>query len=244
MAFLLASITARGRPSAVVEDVVGSATRGGRCGKIENGDEFADHVQIAFGLGREDEIAKRRIGIQRLEPDLTMAPVAVCGGAPRALVFLDRELAPECGIGDAALPHEHELALAAAAAVGSEQAVGAVRDGGLHRTSADARDEVVVRETNGFGHRRPPDLVSGLSHNPVGSEGTGSGLQVVHGRMGLERTRAGPVDNRAGRRRIRRVDLGADHRLVERVPAGLPQPIVDCDSRIRFGMTSGHPMFL
>ena len=173
-----------------------------------------------------------------------MAPVAVRGGALCALVFLDRELAPERGIGDAALPHEHEFALAATAAVGSEQAMGAVGDGGLHRSSADARDEMIARETNGFGHRRPPDLVAGRTHHPVGSEGTGGGLQVVHGRMGLERTCAGPIDDRAGRRRIRCPDLSADHRFVERVPARLPQPIVDGNSRVRFGMTSGHPVFL
>ena len=234
----------QGTASAVVEDVVGSAARGGRRGKIENGDEFADHVQIAFGLGREDEIAKRRIGIQRLEPDLAMAPVAVRGGTLRALVLLDRELAPERGIGDAALPHEHELALAAATAVGSEQAMGAVGDGGLHRSSADARDEMIARETNGCGHRRPPDLVAGRTHHPVGSEGTGGGFQFVHGCMGLERTRAGPIDDRGGRGGLRRMDLRSDHRLVERVPSGLSQPVVDCDTCVRFGMTSGHPVCL
>ena len=122
----------QGTASLVVEDIVGSATRGGRRGKVENSDEFADHVQIAFGFGGEDKIAKRGVGIQRFEPNLAMAPVAVRGGALCALVFLDRELAPERGIGDAALPHEHELALAAAAAVGSEQAVGAVRNRRLH----------------------------------------------------------------------------------------------------------------
>ena len=81
--------------SLVVEDVVGSATRGGRHGEIENGDELADYVQIAFGIRREDKIAKRGVGIQRFEPNLAMAPVAVRGGALCALVFLDRELTPE-----------------------------------------------------------------------------------------------------------------------------------------------------
>ena len=81
--------------SLVVEDVVGTTARGSRRGEIENSDEFADHVQIAFGFGGEDKIAKRGIGIQRLEPDLAMAPVAVRRGAHCALVLLDRELAPK-----------------------------------------------------------------------------------------------------------------------------------------------------
>ena len=200
-------------------------------------------MQIAFGLGGEDETAKRRIGVQRLEPDLAMAPVAVGGGALRALVLLDRELAPERGVGDAALPYKHELALAAAAAVGSEQTVGAIGDGGLHRSSGDARNKVVGREADGFGHRRPPDLVCCCPYNPVGSEGTGGSLQVIHGRMDVEGTRAGMIDDR-GSRGLRRMDLRSDHRLVERVPAGLPRPIVDNDSRVRFGMTSGHLVFL
>ena len=158
--------------------------------------------------------------------------------------FLTENSPPSGGIGDAALPHEYELALAAAAAVGSEQAVGAVRDRGLHRSSADARDEMIARETNGFGHRRPSDLVACRSHHPVRAEGTGSGHQVVHGRVGLERTRVGPIDDRVGRRGIRCLDLGADHRLVERVPARLAQPAVDCDTCVRFGMTNGHTAFL
>ena len=54
---------------------------------------------------------------------------------------------------------------------------------------------MIAREANGFGHRRPSDLVSSRSHHPVGAEGTGGGLQVVHGRMGLERTGAGPIDH-------------------------------------------------
>ena len=122
--------------------------------------------------------------------------------------------------------------------------MGAVGDGGLHRLSADARDEMIARQTNGFGHRRPSDLVSSRSHHPVGAEGTGGGLQVVHGRVGLERTRAGPIDYRGDRGGVRCLDLGSDHRLVERVPAGLPQPIVDGNSRVSFGMTSGHTAFL
>ena len=79
-------------------------------------------MQIALGVGREDEIAERGIGIQRLESNLAMAPVAVRRSGLRALVLLDRELAPQRGIGDAALPHERELALAAAAATDPEQA--------------------------------------------------------------------------------------------------------------------------
>ena len=82
--------------SLVVEDIVGTAARGSRRGEVENSDEFADHVQIAFGFGGEDEIAKRGVGIQRLEPNLAMAPVAVRGGSLCALVLLDRELTPEC----------------------------------------------------------------------------------------------------------------------------------------------------
>ena len=103
---------------------------------------------------------------------------------------------------------------------------------------------MIARETNGFGHRRPSDLVSSRSHHPVRAEGTGGGLQVVHGCVGLERTRAGPIDRCTGRRIFRRVDFGADHRLVERVPASLSQPVIDRNSRVRFGMTSGHPVFL
>ena len=47
-----------------------------------------------------------------------------------------------------------------------------------------------------------------------------------------------------GRHRIRSLYLGADHRFVEWIPAGLPQPVVDRDSRVRFGMARGHPMSL
>ena len=122
--------------------------------------------------------------------------------------------------------------------------MGAVRDGGFHRAASDARDEVVARETNGPGHRRPPDLVAGRPHGPVGSEGAAGGRQVVHGSMGLERTGVEPIDPYMGLRRIRRLDLGADHRFVVQVPAGLAQQIVDHDPRVRFGIAGGHRRFL
>ena len=230
----------------VVEDVVGAALRFGRRGEVEHGDELADHVQVVFGAGGEDEIAERGIGIQRFQPDLAVAPASVRGSGLRALVFLDRELAPQCGIGGSALPDEHEPALAAAAPVGAKQAMGAVRDGGLHRAATDARDEVVAREAHGSGHRRPTDLVAGRPYGPVGSESAGGSCQVVHGGVGLEGTGAGPIDpwtGSRGVRGIRRLDFGADHRLVAQVPAGPAQQIVDHDPRVRFGIAGGHRGF-
>ena len=233
-----------GTASLVVQDVVGAASRGGRRGKVKNCHELADHPQLAFGIGRKDEVVERGIGIQRLEPNLVMTPISFHRGSLRAFVLLDRKLASERGIDDTALPDEHELSLAGAATLGSKQAVSAIRNDGFHRASADLGDEVLGSQANRFGNRNPTDLVANHAHRAVGSESAGCGYQVEQGSVGLERPGTRTIDHCVSRRRTHRRDFGPDHRLVPQVPTGLPQPVVNRDSRVRFGMTKRHPTIL
>ena len=68
------------------------------------------------------------------------------------------------------MPNEDEFSLAAATAVGAEEAIGGVRDGGLHRTPAHLRYEVVASETDMVWHQNPSEFVSSGADGPIGTE--------------------------------------------------------------------------
>ena len=228
--------------SLVVEDVVGSAGCGDRRGEVENGYELADDVQISFGIGREDKIAKRGIGIQRLESNLAMAPAAVRGGALRALVFLDRELAPECGIGRrrAAIPARVCLGGCHRARTGKGSGSRQGWVGSIDRPLTRATKWSRVRRTESGTVAHPisspavPTIRSGPKV-PAAASRSYTGAWVSNGRA-LDRWTTGPVaEESAACTSVPTIDLSSGSH-----PA-LPQPVVDGDSRVRFGMTSGHP---
>ena len=115
-----------------------------------------------------------------------MAPAAVVRFDSRALVLLDRELAPERRVGAATVPNEDEFAHPAAAAICSEEAVRAIRDRRLHRLALDAGHEMLAREAHVAGDGGPADLVAGRAHGAIGAERAASGFQVINGGVGIE----------------------------------------------------------
>ena len=93
------------------------------------------------------------------------------------------------------MPDQDHLAFPGPAAVGPEEAVGAVGDLGLHRVSLDLGHEVIAGEPDAARHRHPPDFVMFRADSPVLPEGAGGGWQVVDRCVNLERPRPGAVND-------------------------------------------------
>src|SRR5262249_60766146 len=97
-------------------------------------DELGYDLQLA--LLRTRELNGLEVRVDRLQGDPSMMPgVAICDLL--ALVTLDSVALAVVGIDGVAQLHEHDLALPRADDGRPEEAVRAVRDGGLHRLAND-----------------------------------------------------------------------------------------------------------
>src|SRR6266545_2958337 len=108
------------------------------------------------------------------------------------------------------MPDEDESPLSAATAIGAEEAIGAVGDGGLHRTPAHLHHKVVASETDVFRHRKPTKLVGHVADGPVGTERPRCGHKLIHRGMRLVRVRLVPGNETRGSTRSRGGDLSPD----------------------------------